>query len=63
MDIFNKLQAKGGVDEAEMYRTFNMGIGLVIVADKARADAVRKSFKECYVLGQIEKGGEGVTLQ
>jgi len=63
LDIFNKLQAKGGVDEAEMYRTFNMGIGLVIVADKARADAVRKSFKECYVLGQIEKGGEGVTLQ
>src|SRR3989344_1901851 len=36
LDIFKKLQAKGNVDETEMYRTFNMGIGLVMVADKAK---------------------------
>lgn len=63
LDIFNKLQAKGSVAEKEMYRTFNMGIGLVIVADKAKADRVKREFNECYVLGEIEKGREGVVIQ
>ncbi|OGR86862.1 MAG: phosphoribosylformylglycinamidine cyclo-ligase [Elusimicrobia bacterium RIFCSPLOWO2_01_FULL_60_11] len=62
-DIFRKLQVKGSVAEKEMYRTFNMGIGLVMVADKAKADRVKKEFAECHILGEIEKGMEGVVVQ
>jgi phosphoribosylformylglycinamidine cyclo-ligase len=37
--VFETLRAAGGVDDAEMYRTFNMGIGFVVVV--APADAER----------------------
>ncbi|MEQ9315698.1 MAG: phosphoribosylformylglycinamidine cyclo-ligase [Henriciella sp.] len=39
-EVFNWLQAEGRVDEDEMHRTFNMGIGLVFAVAKADADAV-----------------------
>lgn len=38
--IFTELARRGDVPEGEMWRTFNMGVGLVIVVDKNAADAV-----------------------
>lgn len=38
--VFKWLQQEGGVADAEMWRTFNCGIGFVIVVDAASADAV-----------------------
>ena len=63
LPIFDKIRAKGGIEENEMYRTFNMGIGLVLVVDKKKVDAVRKALKTTYLLGEIRKGGEGVFFK
>jgi phosphoribosylformylglycinamidine cyclo-ligase len=41
--VFSWLMRAGGVAQAEMLRTFNCGIGMVVVADAARADAVAHS--------------------
>lgn len=38
--VFGWLAKTGGVAEAEMLRTFNCGIGMIVVADAAQADAV-----------------------
>jgi phosphoribosylformylglycinamidine cyclo-ligase len=38
--VFRWLQRAGGVDEAEMFRAFNMGVGLVLVTSSADADDV-----------------------
>src|SRR5690606_14835229 len=38
--VFEWLQATGGVPEADMRRTFNLGIGMVLVVDPAKADDV-----------------------
>ena len=62
-DVFKRLAAKGKVDEREMFRTFNMGIGLVLVAEQSKVNAVKHALKECYVLGEIQKGGGGVILR
>ena len=35
--IFRFLQEQGNVDEAEMYRTFNMGMGFVVVVAEERS--------------------------
>lgn len=46
------------VDESEMFRTFNMGIGLVLVADKNNVDDIL-THSDGYVIGEIIKGEKG----
>jgi len=50
------------VDEAEMYRTFNMGVGLVLAVDSKDVDEVLKN-SDGYVIGEIQKGQKGVELR
>lgn len=44
--VFGWLQKTGGLDDTEMLRTFNCGIGMVIIADKARAGDVIAALKD-----------------
>lgn len=64
--IFRLLQRNGRIDEIEMFSTFNMGIGMVLVVSKEDVDIVLNSLKgsefECYVIGEIIKGNNGVVL-
>ena len=43
--IFDWLQEKGGIDEQEMYRVFNCGIGLVVVVGASDVDRALAQFK------------------
>ena len=64
LPVFQFIQEAGQVDREEMYRVFNMGIGMVIVvraADQQKALAALKSAGEKpMVIGRIEKG-TGIT--
>jgi len=55
--IFRMIQEKGNVDEEEMYRTFNMGIGLAIVVAKKDLLKVKSFFKKSktgfYEIGHV----------
>jgi len=57
LEIFKKIQGHGSVAESEMYRPFNMGIGLVIVVSAKDADQVQKILKkqgsESYLIGKV----------
>ena len=57
LPIFEVMQKRGDIDRAHMYNTFNMGIGMVLVADKENADkilaAVKEMGEEAYVIGKI----------
>ncbi len=56
--IFRFLQEMGGVDESEMYRTFNMGMGFVVVLPKSDAEkACRIMGPGSKVIGSIVKEG------
>jgi len=63
--IFHLIQKMGNVDEREMYRTFNMGIGMILVVDRTDAHKIVKKFsrlgEQAFIIGQVEKGGEGVV--
>ena len=65
--VFRLLQKKSGVDEAEMYRAFNMGIGMVLAVPKKQADAVMKKAaklgEKAYRIGEIIKGKQGVKYE
>ncbi|MBI4826514.1 MAG: phosphoribosylformylglycinamidine cyclo-ligase [Nitrospirae bacterium] len=62
--IFDLIQKEGKVTEDEMYKTFNMGIGFMLVIDKNDAGKVLKKLKslgeEPYIIGEIAKGRSGV---
>lgn len=62
--IFDWLRETGGISETEMYRVFNMGIGLtaVIPADavKAATEALTALDLEAWPIGVIESGENGV---
>ena len=64
--IFKLLQSKGNVDERDMFNTYNMGVGMSLVvsrdtADKA-LDALRAAGENAYVIGEIEKSEEKITI-
>jgi phosphoribosylformylglycinamidine cyclo-ligase len=50
-----------------MFRTFNMGIGMVAVVDKRHADRALRHLasvgQKAWVLGEIAKGPQGVLLE
>ncbi len=60
--IFSKLREWGDLDKEEMYGTFNMGVGLVIVIDKKDAEGIKAMKPEIIELGKIVKGSGKVIL-
>jgi phosphoribosylformylglycinamidine cyclo-ligase len=64
--VFQTLQEAGRVADAEMFRTFNMGIGYVVVVRPAVADAVsarlRAAGEEVFAIGEVVAGERGVEL-
>jgi len=62
--IFALIRRLGKVPEDDMKRTFNMGVGYVMVVSKRKAgDAVsmlNQSGYQAFIIGKIERGGKGV---
>jgi phosphoribosylformylglycinamidine cyclo-ligase len=53
--LFRLIQREGGIAEEEMYRTFNMGIGLVFAVDASDVASVRAGLPDAIVLGDVVK--------
>ena len=62
--IFKLLQEWGGVEWPEMYRTFNMGVGMILIVGAEDADAVTvaldKAGETSYRIGRVTRSGEAV---
>ncbi len=60
LPIFQLIQEKGGVDEAELYQVFNMGIGLTLTVAPESVDAVlaaiAKAKHKAWLIGEVVKG-------
>ncbi len=64
--VFNWIQKEGNVPEEEMFRTFNMGIGLILVIPKENVDKVlnllERLGEKAYVIGKLEEGERSVDI-
>jgi len=60
LPIFSFMQTH--VAEEEMYRTFNMGVGMVLVVSPEHVDSVLEN-SDGYIIGYLEKGDGAVRLQ
>ena len=57
--LFGYLQRAGGIEDGEMYRTFNMGVGIVIVVAAAEAEALLAQAPGSWRIGEVVRRGEG----
>ncbi|MCX5777874.1 MAG: phosphoribosylformylglycinamidine cyclo-ligase [Elusimicrobia bacterium] len=60
--IFSIIQKTGAVPEREMYRTFNMGIGMVFIVREHCAAKVLKHLPSSRLIGTVVKGTVGVDV-
>ena len=65
--VFTLMQRIGNVSEAEMYRCFNMGVGMVVVTSRQDLDAVTSHLKQrgasVYQIGRVTKGNREVSIR
>ncbi len=66
LPVFDVMQSIGNVDHDEMFRAFNMGIGMVFVVDPKDVSAVKDMLKELtdvYEIGIIASNIKGVNFK
>jgi phosphoribosylformylglycinamidine cyclo-ligase len=66
--VFPWLQALGSVSDAEMYRVFNMGIGLVMIVAEYYADSIARTLRKeanvpAWVIGEVVAGEKDVQIE
>lgn len=60
--IMLELEKRGNIARSEMYGTFNMGVGMVIVVDENHATKVLDLLGDAYIIGEITEGNEKIVL-
>ena len=65
--IFSLLESAGNIEKSEMYRTFNMGIGFIMICDQANAmkvfDCCKEMGEEVYMIGMVSEGNKSVIIK
>ena len=65
--IFDIIAKRGNIDSREMFNTFNMGVGMMAIVDKADAEKAVEILKaageDAYILGETVESDEGVILE
>ena len=65
--IFRTIQKKGNIKDKEIYRTLNMGIGMVLVLSKGDIDRTKGIFArfgvKSHVIGSVIKGKREVIIR
>ncbi len=66
LPIFDLIMKTGNIPERDMFNTFNMGVGMSVVVDKADAqkavEILKANGEDAYVMGEVIKSGEGVVI-
>ena len=64
--IFKMLQEKGNIDEHDMFNTYNMGVGMVVITSPETAETAMATLRaegvDAYVIGEIVSGEGNVEL-
>ncbi|MHC1782384.1 MAG: phosphoribosylformylglycinamidine cyclo-ligase [Anaerolineaceae bacterium] len=61
--LWGLIQSRGKIESAEMYRVFNMGIGMIAIVDQVSASALQtKVSEETFIIGELTPGKRIVRL-
>jgi phosphoribosylformylglycinamidine cyclo-ligase len=62
LPIFGMMQKLGNVEDKEMYRTFNMGIGMIVIVSKEDLDAITPQLPGSFEIGKVVAGSFPVSI-
>lgn len=66
LPIFDVIRKAGNIPERDMFNTFNMGVGMSVTVPKNEADAalsiLKDSGENAYIIGEIKKSDEKITI-
>jgi phosphoribosylformylglycinamidine cyclo-ligase len=64
--IFGMIKKLGAVSSAEMDRTFNNGLGMILVVGKKNLNGAMRSLMQseerCFLIGEVRRGARGVDI-
>jgi len=60
--VFGLMQQLGNVSDHEMFRTFNMGIGMVAICSEGEKDHIANGMENCYEIGRVTSGLKAVKI-
>ena len=63
LPVFHLMQQMGKIEEPEMFRTFNMGIGMVIICAENDATTILSQINSCLEIGRVTTGDRRVLLK
>jgi phosphoribosylformylglycinamidine cyclo-ligase len=67
LPLFDLLRELGNVSDSEMYRTFNMGVGMVIVTARENVAAIANHLhglkNPCFEIGEVVAGDGAVSIE
>jgi phosphoribosylformylglycinamidine cyclo-ligase len=61
-EIFQLMQREGNIELEEMFKTFNMGIGMIFIIDKDDLAIVEKTLDDFSIIGEVREHINGVQL-
>src|SRR4029079_19563327 len=62
LPVFSVMQKLGNVDEEEMFRTFNMGIGSVVFCAETNVQIIHEALQETFIIGTVKDGNKSVLI-
>ena len=66
LPIFKLIAERGNIPMNDMYSTFNMGVGMVVIVSENEAEKAVEILKSCgedaYVIGRVDDGENGIKL-
>jgi phosphoribosylformylglycinamidine cyclo-ligase len=62
LPIFGLMQKLGNVEDKEMFRAFNMGIGMVVICSEEDKEFLKNNLGECFEIGRVVKGDKSIQI-
>jgi phosphoribosylformylglycinamidine cyclo-ligase len=63
LPVFGLMQKLGNVAESEMFRTFNMGIGMILICAETDKDFLKNNLGVCFEIGRVIEGNKEVVIK
>jgi len=60
--VFGVMQKLGNVSDKEMFRTLNMGIGMVVICSESDADQMNETIRDFCQIGRVTSGAKSVDI-
>ncbi len=62
LPIYGLMQRLGNVADSEMFRTFNMGIGMIVICAEEDKEFLKEHLGECFEIGRVVEGNKEVRI-